>query len=197
MEKLDLTKKYKSYYTAKGAPGLVEIEAAQYLSLEGQGDPSAPAFVERIEALYSTAYAVKFAFKDQGKDFTVAKLEGQWWYDEATYGGLTIEEAPKQIPRSEWQYRLLIRLPDYVQEQDVQAAIDGVLLKKGIGLAAAIRFFRLQEGKCVQMLHVGPFDKEPESLLVMKEYMDKKGLRQNGLHHEIYLSDFRKTAPEG
>jgi hypothetical protein len=196
MEKLDLTKLYKPYYTAKGRPELVDIGAARYLSIMGQGDPSAAAFGERIEALYSTAYTIKFTFKEQGKDFTVAKLEGQWWYDQVKYGGLTMEEAPTKISRSEWEYRLLIRLPEYVSEKDVATAVEGVLAKKGITLAREVRFFEMTEGRCVQMLHVGPFDKEPETLQVMKGFMDEKGLGQNGLHHEIYLSDFRKTAPE-
>ena len=194
MEKLDLSKEYKQYYTAKAKPELVTIEKASFLSICGKGDPSAPAFAERVEALYTTAYTIKFACKGEGKDFVVAKLEGLWWYDQERYGGLTMTEAPGKIPREEWEYRLLIRMPEFVSEQEVVSAIDVVLKKKAIALVSDIRFFEMEEGQCVQMLHVGPFDKEPETLKVMKGFMDEKGLKQNGLHHEIYLSDFRKVA---
>lgn len=193
MEKLDLSKEYKTYYTAKTKPELVTIEKAHFLSICGKGDPSGPAFAERVEALYTTAYTIKFASKAGGKDFVVAKLEGLWWYDEERYGGLTMNEAPVKIPREEWEYRLLIRMPAFVSEQDVVSAVGVVLKKKGIALASDISFFELEEGQCVQMLHVGPFDKELETLQVMKVFMDENGLKQNGLHHEIYLSDFRKT----
>lgn len=193
MEKLDLSKEYKTYYTAKTKPELVTIEKAYFLSICGKGDPSAPAFAKRIEALYATGYTIKFAFKARGKDFVVARLEGLWWYDQERYGGLTMEEAPVKIPREEWEYRLLIRMPDFVSEPDVVSAVDAVLKKKAIGLVSDIRFFEMHEGKCVQMLHVGPFDKEAETLQVMKGFMDEKGVKQNGLHHEIYLSDFRKV----
>ena len=195
MEKLDLSKEYKTYYTAKTKPELVTIEKASFLSICGNGDPSAPAFAKQIEALYTTAYTIKFASKTEGKDFVVAKLEGLWWYDQARYGGLTMNEAPTAIPREEWEYRLLIRMPAFVSETDVVSAVDAVLTKKGIALASDIQFFEMEEGKCVQMLHVGPFDKEVETLQVIKVFMEERGLRQNGLHHEIYLSDFRKVVP--
>jgi hypothetical protein len=102
MDKLDLTKKYKSYYTAKTKPELVEIEKARFLSITGKGDPSEKAFAGKIQALYATAYTIKFMLKEKGKDFTVAKLEGLWWFDHKKYGGFSMDEAPKKIPRSEW-----------------------------------------------------------------------------------------------
>lgn len=196
MEKLDLTKKFKSYYTAKAKPELIELGLVSYLSILGKGDPSAPAFADRIQALYATAYVLKFAYKAQGKDFTVAKLEGLWWYDQARFAGISMNDAPTAIPRSEWEYRLLIRLPEFVEQEAVVEAISKVVADKGIVLADSVSYFELQEGKCVQLLHVGPFDREPESLQVIDAYCRDHGLQQNGLHHEIYLSDFRKTAPE-
>lgn len=196
MEKLDLAKTFKSYYSAKTTPEVVEIGAAAFLAIEGQGDPSAPAFAANVEALNSTAYTIKFRYKALGKDFTVAKLEGQWWYDQARYAGISMNDAPTAIPRSEWAYRLLIRLPDYVQAPDVEAATQAVASKKGIALAGAVHYYELHEGTCVQLLHVGPFDQEPVSLQRIAAFCQEKGFQQNGLHHEIYLSDFRKTAPE-
>lgn len=196
MEKLDLTKKYKSYYTAKTQPQLVEIEKAPFLSIVGKGDPSGQAFADRVQALYATAYTIKFIFKGQDKDFGVPKLEGQWWYDQVRYAGLTMDGAPKAVPRQEWEYRLLIRLPDFVDRQDVASASEAVATKKDIGLAREIILLEMSEGKSVQMLHVGPFDKEPETLKKINAFIQENGLQQNGLHHEIYLSDFRKTSPE-
>jgi hypothetical protein len=196
MEKLDLTKKYKTYYTASSKPALVTIEKAQFLSITGKGDPSQKEFSEKIQALYSTAYTIKFMYKAKEKDFAVAKLEGLWWFDEQKYKVLTMDEAPKTVPRSEWEYRLLIRLPDYVTQSDVSSAIETVLSKKQLALANEVALFEMTEGKCVQMMHVGPFDKEPESLQKIFAFCRANNLQKNGSHHEIYLSDFRKTAPD-
>lgn len=181
MEKLDLAKTDKVYFTAKKTPHVVNINKAQYLSVPGKGDPSGEEFSKNIEALYSTAYPIKFAYKAKQKDFVVSKLEGLWWYDEEKYKNKTIETAT-DVPRSEWEYRLLIRLPDFVKEKDLQ-------------LSGKVEFFEMNEGKCVQMLHVGPFSTEPESLKIMGAYMTENNFKRNGLHHEIYLSDHRKTEP--
>lgn len=194
MKKLDLTKHYKPYYSATLAPEIVDVEAARYLALAGQGDPSGQAFADTIQTLYTTAYVVKFANKAIGHDFVVPKLEGQWWFDADRYGALTITEAPRQIPRSEWKYRLLIRLPDFVTSSQVAEAIQITVTQKKNSWANAIELYEMAEGKSVQVLHVGPFDQEPETLQLMGEYMKARGLEKNGHHHEIYLSDFRKTA---
>lgn len=100
MEKIDLTKQYKAYYTAKLQPELVEVAPAQFLSITGKGDPSSTTFAEDIQALYTTAYALKFHYKSREKDFVVAKLEGLWWYDEQVYQNFSLEQAPLQVPRS-------------------------------------------------------------------------------------------------
>jgi hypothetical protein len=194
MEKIDLTKKYKPYFTAKTKPEVVQIEKATFLSICGKGDPSAPPFTEKIEALYPVAYTLKFASKDKGKDFTVSKLEGLWWYDEQKYPGKSVSTAV-DVPRSEWEYRLLIRLPDFITKKDVDKAIETVIVKKNLELARQIEFYEMNEGKAVQMLHVGPFSTEPETLMIMSTFMEENQFTRNGLHHEIYLSDFRKTEP--
>lgn len=194
--KADLTKKHKSYYTAKNKPELITIEAAQYLSIPGKGDPSGSGYAARLQALYTTAYVLKFMYKAQALDFTVAKLEGLWWFDEGLYGAVAMQEAPQKIPRSEWEYRLLIRLPDFVQTADILKAKESAFGKKGIPEIAGVEFYEMEEGTCVQMLHVGAFEKEPETLLQMKAFIEERGFQKNGMHHEIYLSDFRKTPPE-
>jgi hypothetical protein len=196
MEKLDLTKHYKNYYTAKNKPEILTIERVQYLSITGKGDPSGQLFAEKIQALYTTAYAIKFAYKAQGKDFVVAKLEGLWSFDEEKYKSVSMEDAPESIPRSEWDYRLLIRLPDYVTENEITKSKETVSSKKQIAFADEVVLFNMEEGKVVQMLHVGPFDTEIETLKNMQECITANGFEKNGCHHEIYLSDFRKTAPE-
>lgn len=196
MEKLYLTKKYKAYFTAKTQPEIVDIEKASFIALRGKGDPSGEAFAKTIEAMYSTAYTIKFACKAEGKDFVVSKLEGQWWFDATRFTGQTMSSAAVEVPRSEWEYRLLIRMPDFVTAEHMEAAKSIVTSQKGIQRAADIEWHTLEEGKCVQMLHVGPFSTEPESLKVMDAFMKTHEFDQNGLHHEIYLSDFRKTAPE-
>lgn len=91
MEKLDLAQKYKRYYTAANKPEVIEIEDARFLSVKGKGDPSGEGFTEKIKALYSTAYTLKFLYKAKGKDFVVAKLEGLWWFDEQSYGALSLQ----------------------------------------------------------------------------------------------------------
>ena len=196
MEKLDLTKQYRPYYSAARTPEMVEIEPIRYLALAGQGDPSSQAFADTIQALYTTAYVIKFASKAIGHDFVVPKLEGQWWFDPDRYGSVTMDEAPRQIPRSEWEFRLLIRLPDCVTSSQVAEAIQKTVTQKEKPLAEAIALYPMAEGPCVQMLHIGPFDREPETLRIMNDFMSARGLKKNGHHHEIYLSDFRKTAPE-
>lgn len=196
MEKLDLSKKYKSYFSATSNPKLIEIEKAVFLSIVGKGDPSNDDFEENISALYSTVYAIKFACKALKQDFVVSKLEGLWWFDEAAFGQQSITEAPKKIPRSEWHYRLLIRLPDYVTTTMVNAAIHTVVSKKQLTRAQKIERYEMTEGKCVQVLHVGPFETEPLTLKRIHEFTSSEGLIKNGHHHEIYLSDFRKTSPD-
>lgn len=194
MEKLDLTKKYKSSYSAKRKPEVLTLPPAQYLSVSGKGDPSGLGFSEDVGKLYSVAYAVKFICKARDKDFSVPKLEGLWWFDDSKYKGLSISEAPQRVPRSEWSYRLLLRMPDYVKQKDLD---EGIKSKEKKGDAKLdVQLILLEEGKVVQMLHVGPFETEPETLQTIFAFCVENKFAQNGLHHEIYLSDFRKTPPE-
>ncbi|WP_316635600.1 GyrI-like domain-containing protein [uncultured Flavobacterium sp.] len=196
MDKLDLTKTDKVYYTATTKPQLIHIEKAHYLSIVGKGDPSESAFSDNIQALYATAYAIKFIFKASNNDFVVPKLEGLWSFDEEKYSNISMDEAPSKIPRSEWNYRLMIRMPDFVTKEQVETAIDIVTTKKQIKLASKIEFYEMTEGKVIQILHVGPFDNEPETLKLIQAFSKENNLQKNGTHHEIYLSDFRKTSPD-
>jgi hypothetical protein len=196
MEKLDLSKSDKRYYSAKPLPELLNIGPAHYIAMTGKGDPSGATFKSHIETLYPVAYAIKFASKASGKDFVVAKLEGLWWYDETVYKNIRSSETPVNVPRSEWQYRLMIRMPGWIDAATVEQAKQLVKYKKPELDVSYIEFFTLEEGLCVQCLHAGAYDREPETLKLMHDFMSDHGLDRNGLHHEIYLSDFRKTSPE-
>lgn len=195
MTKLDLTKEYKTYFTAKAKPHLVEIEKANFISISGKGDPSGQPFLQNIQALYPVAYRIKFAFKAKNKDFVVSKLEGLWWFDEERYPNKTIATSSTDVPRSEWEYRLLIRLPNFVTREDFDIAVTAGV-EKNVPFVKQLDFFTMEEGTCVQMLHVGPYSTEPETLEEIGKFMEANKLKRNGVHHEIYLSDFRKTKPE-
>ena len=196
MKKTDLTKLYKSYYSANPEPKIVEFEPAKYISIRGKGDPSEEVFLGSLQAIYSVVYTLKFTLKAGGEDFVVPKLEGLWWFDETKYGNISIEEAPTKVKRSEWEYNLLIQLPEFVTKEMTNRAIDSASEKKKSEKIKEVSFFEMHEGKCVQMLHTGPFDTESVSLKIINDYCKKNQLQKNGLHHEIYLSDFRRTSPE-
>lgn len=196
MKKLDLSKEYKNYYSAKTQPELIEIEAVSYISITGKGDPNGTLFAEHLAALYPVAYGLKFHAKELGRDFVVPKLEALWDFDEQKYGSVSMEDAPLKIPRSEWSYRLLIRLPDFIRRETVEFIKEQVDAKKQSDHIRKVELFEMPAKKAVQMLHIGPFEKEVETLKELKQFIDKHQFGKGGLHHEIYLNDYRKTAPE-
>ncbi len=187
MPKLDLAKEYRSYYHAGKKPEVVEFGKAGYLSFAGRGAPAGELFVSAVEALYQLAYGIKKICREQGSDFGVPKLEGLWWVEGNT--------PALEIPRSEWHWKLLIRMPEFVTEETVLSVQPEVIRKKKNDRIQDILFEELTEGKCLQMMHTGPYSTEPETIGALMEYMAEEGLSVNGLHHEIYLSDPRKTDP--
>jgi hypothetical protein len=187
MAKLDLVKEYKSYYKAGNKPEVVEFQEANYLSIEGKGEPAGDLFVSKVEAFYPLAYEIKKICKEQGNDFAVPKLEGLWWVEGDT--------PALQVPRSEWCWKLLIRMPEFVTEDMVVSVQAEVARKKKNDLIKEIAFEKIAEGKCVQIIHVGPYATEPETINSLMEFISENRLSVNGLHHEIYLSDPRKTEP--
>jgi hypothetical protein len=188
MSKLDLVKEYRSYYKAGKKPEIVEFQGANYLSIEGKGEPAGKVFVSKVEALYPLAYGIKKICKEQGNDFGVPKLEGLWWVEGDT--------SALEVPRDEWYWKLLIRMPDFVEKKIMASVQPELTKKKNNALIQEIAFEAITEGKCVQIMHVGPYSTEPETINLLMEFIDKNGLSVNGLHHEIYLSDPRKTEPE-
>lgn len=189
MNKLDLTKLFKQYYTATAIPELVTIEKGLFVTITGKGDPNGAAFGEATAALYAVAYGIKFSSKQKDRDFTVSKLEGFWWVDDNSVDPLT-------VPRDQWHYELAIRLPDDVTRQQFSEAVISAEKKKKSVFIREVDFKHFEEGLCIQLLHTGPFSEEPISLKKMEDFMHQQGLQMNGRHHEIYLSDYRKVAPE-
>jgi len=194
--KTDLTELYKKYYTASATPEIITIEAAQFISIRGKGDPSGPVFEESVQALYTSACVLKFMYKENGRDFVVPRLEGLWSFDREAYGNPGMAEAPLLIPREEWEFRLLLRVPKFVKAADVRLAAERAAEQKKCAAAARTGFYKTEEGLCVQVLHSGPFSEEPSSLRKIEAFMQENGLVHNGTHHEIYLSDFRESSPE-
>ena len=185
LPKLDLYKSHKAEYATPKKPLLIEIGPANYLAISGQGRPGGEAFQMCIGALYAVAYTVKMTRKFAGlQDYAVCKLEGQYFGD-------FVQTLP-----DEWRWRLLIRTPDFVTKTDLDRAA-ATLLEKGKGAEVQdVKLETLAEGRCVQMLHVGPYERESETVAIMKTLAESQGLKLNGPHHEIYLSDPRRVAPE-
>lgn len=189
MEKLDLTKSYKSYYTALTRPQLIEFGPIWYVTIQGTGDPNGDVFASATEALYTLSYSIKGIYKMEEKDFTVAKLEGLWWVDGDSRNAL-------EVPKEQWRWKLLIRMPDFVTAEKVEEArVKALGKKKELVLLSDIQFESVHEGSCVQMLHIGPYATEPETLSQMYQFMETSQVSISGLHHEIYLSDPRKIDP--
>lgn len=186
--KLDLTKEDKVYYTAKTTPEIVEFGEAQFLTIEGKGAPQSDEFMAKLGALYPLAYGIKMPMKKEGKDFTVAKLEGLWWVES--------DKPFMEVSREEWRWKLLIRMPEFVTREIFEKAKSEVIKKKGIELVNEVKFEKIKEGRCIQVLHIGPYSAETESWEKIVKLMREKNLVENGPHHEIYLSDPRKVVPE-
>ncbi len=192
MEKLDLKKTLKSLYTAKpNKHEVVTVPELSYLMIDGEGDPNnSKQFSDAIEALYSVSYNLKFALKKQvgTPEYTVMPLEGLWWCDDMT------QFSPAN--KAAWKWTLMILQPDFITNLQVREAISAVKEKKGFPALSQLRFEKMNEGECVQVLHVGPFSTEPATIGQLHEYIHKNGYELTGKHREIYLSDMRRTAPE-
>lgn len=188
MIKLDLIKVYKSYYKTGTKPELVTFDEIPYLTIKGKGAPAGTEFVNKVQVLYPMAYGLKKYYKEKGMDFGVPKLEGLWWVED--------DKPALEVPQEEWRWKLMIRMPDFVKEEVFLSIQPEVAEKKKNKLISEIKFEKILEGQCVQMMHVGPYSTEPETISAILNFLDENGLIINGLHHEIYLSDPRKTAPE-
>lgn len=188
----DFKKSLDAYRAEKGRFRILEIPDLQYLMIDGHGDPNVtPAFAESIETLYPVAYTLKFASKqDLGRNYVVPPLEGLWWAQQMD--AFTVAR-----DLSQWDWTLMIMVPEWIDRERFTAAVERVEARKKPARLGDLRLESLSEGRCVQTLHVGSFDDEAGVLERMHhEFIPDHGLSLVGKHHEIYLSDPRKAAPE-
>ena len=195
-EKTDFKKSLDAYRAKRNEFRLVDVPELQYLMVDGHGDPnSSPAFQDAIQALYPLAYKLKFASKrNLGRDYTVMPLEGLWW-------AADMESFTTARDKSQWNWTLMIMVPEWIDAAMLGRARDQAAADAAADDAVArldgVRLETLAEGRCVQTLHVGSFDDEAGLLAALHGgYLPEHGLAPRGRHHEIYLSDFRRTAPE-
>ncbi|MGI5165966.1 GyrI-like domain-containing protein [Spirillospora sp. CA-253888] len=160
-----------NWYQAADDPEIVEFGPVRGLAVSGRGEPGGAEHGTAVRALYAVAGAA---------GLPPAPLEGRWWVED--------DRPPLEVPRDEWRWHLFLRVPDDVAEVDAGRA--------GPGAAARVQLVTFTEGRCVQMLHRGPFEDEPRSLARMDAFIRAEGLVHHGLHHEIYLTDFRETDPD-
>ena len=194
----DFKKEYKEYYMPKNKPQIVEIPIMNYIAVRGKGDPNDEngEYKRAIEVLYAVAYTLKMSYKTDYKidgffEYVVPPLEGFW----RSENGGDFDYADK----SQLRWISVIRLPDFITENDFQWAVETASKKKKLDCSAA-EFLTINEGLCVQIMHIGSYDDEPATVELMDKFVAENGFQNDissdRLHHEIYLSDPRKTLPE-
>ena len=190
MSKVDLKRDQRALYAAPtGRYAEVDVPVMRYLAVDGSGRPGSQSYQQAVEALFTASYAAKFLSRNKlDRDYVVMPLEGQWWSDDMTTF-LTRE-------KDRWLWRMLIRQPDWLDEQLLAAAVEQAQAKDR-DPEGLLRVVELDEGRCLQTLHLGSYDDEGPILAHLHdELLPSRGLRPVGLHHEIYLSDARRVAPE-
>jgi len=191
MKKIDHKKELKHLYSAT-AKKIVEVDvpAMRFLMVDGQGDPNtSDDYARAVEALFFVSYTAKFMIKKgtQQLDYSVMPLEGLWWADDPTV--FTTNQ------RASWKWTMMIMQPDVVSNDVIEAAIDAVRTKKGLPALDKLRLETFAEGRCAQVLHVGPFTEEGPTIERLHDYIRAKA-SLTGKHHEIYLSDIRRADPK-
>ena len=193
MSKVDFKKEWKHLYRPSAARfELVDVPPMNFLMIDGRGDPNtAQAYQEALEALYAVAYKVKFISKRElAKDYVVPPIEGLWWAED-------METFTLEVDKNAWEWTMMIMQPEWVSEEMVAEAIKQVARSKNPPALSLLRTERYHEGLSVQIMHIGPYDEEGPTLARMHaEFIPQNGLEENGKHHEIYLSDPRRVAPE-
>lgn len=190
VKKVDLKKELKLFYQASAKDiRQIDVPTFRFLMVDGQGDPNhSQDFAQAVEALFAVAYAIKFMVKKglPRIDYAVMPLEGLWWSDDPA--AFTTDD------RDRWKWTLMIMQPDFVGQPIVDAAIAEVATKKKLPGIAGLRCQAFSEGRCAQVLHLGPFSEEGPTIRRLHEFIDARSAR-SGKHHEIYLSDMRRTDP--
>ena len=191
-DKLDFKRILAGYRAPRGRFEIVYIPDHQYLMVDGHGDPNtSPAYADALAALYPVAYKLKFASKRElGRDYVVPPLEGLWWAED-------MDAFTASRDKSRWDWTMMLMTPDWIDVGLFEATLAQAAAKDAPARLADVRLRPLSEGLCVQTLHLGSFDDEAPVLERMHhEFIPEHGLRMTGKHHEIYLSDPRKVAPE-
>ena len=194
----DFKKEYKEFYMPKNKPEIVTVPQANYIAVRGKGNPNEidGAYQKAISILYAVAYTLKMSYKTEHKiegffEYVVPPLEGFWWQDNVD----GIDYADKAA----FNWISVIRLPEFITQKDFEWAVETASEKKKLDCSSA-EFLTVDEGLCVQIMHIGAFDDEPQTVTLMDEYIAQNGyendITESRLHHEIYLSDARKVAPE-
>lgn len=194
----DFKKEYKEFYMPKNKPEIVTVPKANYIAVRGKGNPNEidGAYQQAISVLYAVAYTLKMSYKTEHKiegffEYVVPPLEGFWWQDNVD----GIDYADKAA----FNWISVIRLPEFITKKDFEWAVETASEKKKLDCSSA-EILTVDEGLCVQIMHIGAFDDEPQTVALMDEYIAQNGyendITESRLHHEIYLSDARKVAPE-
>jgi len=193
----DFKKEYKEYYMPNNIPEIITVPVTNYIAVRGKGDPNQEggAYQNAMGILYAVAYTIKMSYKGPHKiegffEYVVPPLEGFWWQDHVSGVDYTNKDLFNWIS--------VIRLPDFVTKDDFDWAVAEAGKKKKLDCSSA-EFLTVDEGECVQIMHIGPFDDEPVTVAIMDEYLHENGyindMTDSRFHHEIYLSDTRKVQP--
>jgi len=191
MSKIDFKKELKHLYRPSAKKfEVVDVPPMNFLMIDGHGDPNtAQEYQEAVEALYAVAYALKFmSKKEKGMDYVVPPLEGLWWLE-------NMEEFSTE-DKSAWNWTMMVMQPESVTREMFEAALEQVEKKKNLPALSRLRLESYQEGLAVQILHIGSYDDEAPTIARMHAFIDENGYEPAGKHHEVYLSDPRKVAPE-
>ena len=194
----DFKKEYKEFYIPKNKPEIVTVPKANYIAVRGKGDPNevGGAYQQAISVLYAVAYTLKMSYKTDHKiegffEYVVPPLEGFWWQDNT--------DGIDYTDKASFNWISVIRLPEFITQKDFEWAVETATKKKKLDCSSA-ELMTIDEGLCIQIMHLGPFDDEPATIALMDEYLDKNGyvndITNTRLHHEIYLSDARRVVPE-
>ena len=187
--KVDFKKTLDAYRATSGTFRVIEVPPTQYLMVDGHGDPNTVPFAEAITTLYPVAYKLKFASKAEGRDYVVMPLEALW-------SAPDMAAFTSRRDKSQWDWTLLIMVPDWTTPAAFREAVDTVAAGDPPPRLGDVRLETLDEGRSVQTLHLGPFDDEGPTLARLHDdFIPDQGFRMSGRHHEIYLSDLRKTEP--
>jgi hypothetical protein len=191
VKKVDLKKELKELYVPSSKEvSIVKVPKMNFLMIDGIGDPNtSKAYSDSIETLYSVSYSIKFILKKEKEiDYVVMPLEGLWWAEDM--GQFSTKNKDK------WKWTSMIMQPDFVDKKVFEMAFEQVKIKKNLLMLSKIRFQSFSEGLSVQIMHIGPYSAETPTIEKLHKFVKERGHNLRGKHHEIYLSDPRKTAPE-